>query len=98
LRPIDARDTSSKSYAFAHLLPSGIISLVAVYIDQRNIISIFIMSDQLTEKPEVDTPAPDAQEAPSAEKPVEQSSTGDDAAMTDVEGNKEETKVAEGKS
>ncbi|KAM0492421.1 hypothetical protein ACHAP8_009941 [Fusarium lateritium] len=54
------------------------------------------MSDQLTEKPEVETPAPDAQEPPAAEKPVEQSSTGDDAAMTDAEANKEETKVAEG--
>ncbi|WXC55444.1 hypothetical protein SNK03_001395 [Fusarium graminearum] len=54
------------------------------------------MSDQLTEKPEIEAPAPDAQEAPSAEKPTEPSSTGEDAAMADAEANKEETKVAEG--
>ncbi|RGP75436.1 pwwp domain-containing 3 [Fusarium longipes] len=53
------------------------------------------MSDQLAEKPEVEAPAPDAQEASSTEKPVEPSSTGDDAAKADGKADKEETKLAE---
>ncbi|WZH39654.1 uncharacterized protein QYS62_000579 [Fusarium acuminatum] len=53
------------------------------------------MADQLTEKPEVEAPAPDAQEAPATEKPAEQSSTGDDAAKTEGEASKEDTKVAQ---
>lgn len=69
-----------------------------VICDQRNIITIVAMADQPTEKPEVKAPAPDAQEAPAAEKPAEQSSTGDNAAKTEGEASKEDTKVAEGES
>lgn len=69
-----------------------------MHIEQRNIIiNLLTMSDQLAEKPEVEAPAPEAQAAPSNEKPAEPSSTGDDAAKADGEMNKEETKVAEGK-
>lgn len=56
------------------------------------------MADQVAEKPEVEAPATDAQEAPATEKTVEPSSNGDDTAKADGEANKEETKAAEGKS
>ncbi|KAF5675027.1 PWWP domain-containing protein [Fusarium heterosporum] len=54
------------------------------------------MADQVTEKHEVEAPAPDVQGAPATERPAEPSSTGDDAAKTEGEASKEDTKVAQG--
>ncbi|KAM0563967.1 hypothetical protein ACHAPJ_000175 [Fusarium lateritium] len=54
------------------------------------------MADQLNEKPEVEAPAPGAQEAPATEeKPAESSSTGGDTAKAEGETAKEDTKTSE---
>ncbi|KAM0338933.1 hypothetical protein ACHAPU_011129 [Fusarium lateritium] len=53
------------------------------------------MADQVTEKPEVEAPAPGVQEAPATEKPAETSSAGDNAAKAEGQASEEDTKVAQ---